>query len=160
MIDKNIFYVVVIQYEVSSEKFINHRASCKTDINKLDTSPVSFKHYGRSSLRDVLMLDMTEKCANYDKFEEKVKSLVTKQLKNLNNPGKLKAPFSETHSSRLKLVLQNERLNCPLLEEELETMRNEMETKAVNSPSDIISFINNTMDNDYKLRLFMKHFWE
>ena len=32
---------------VSSEKLINHIVPCKTDINKLDTSPVSFKQYRR-----------------------------------------------------------------------------------------------------------------
>ena len=37
-------------------------------------------------------------------------------------------------------------------------MRNEIETKAVNLPSDISSF-NNTMDNNYKISPFMKLFW-
>ena len=61
------------------------------------------------------MLDMTEKCANCDKFEEKCISLVTKQQKNLNVPAKLKPPVSKTHPSRLKLALQNKRLKCSLL---------------------------------------------
>ena len=52
---------------------------CKTDINKIDTSPVSFKQHRRSSLFEVLMLDMADKCANCDKFEEKHKILVPKQ---------------------------------------------------------------------------------
>ena len=111
---------------VSSEKLIKHTVPCKTDVNKVDTSPVSFKQYRRSSLCEVLMLDMAEKCANCDKFEEKHKSLVTKQYKNLNVPAKLKAPVSKTHPSRLKLALQNERLKCSLLEKELSTMRNEI----------------------------------
>ena len=51
------------------------------------------------------MLDMTEKCANCDKFEEKCKSLVTKQQTNLNIPAKPKAPVFKTHPSRLKLCL-------------------------------------------------------
>ena len=66
------------------------------------------------------MLDLTEKCANFGK---KHKSYI---------PAKLKAPVSKTHPSRLKLALQNERLKCSLLEKELATMRNEIETKAVN----------------------------
>ena len=103
---------------MSSEKLINHLVPWKTD-----TSPVSFKRYRRSSLRKVLMLDMTEKCANCDKFGKKHKSYV---------PAKLKAPVSKTHPSRLKLTLQNERLKRSLLEKELATMRNEIETKAVN----------------------------
>ena len=106
------------------------------------------------------MLDMTEKCANCDKFEEKHKSLVTKQQKNLNVPAKLKAPVSKTYPSRLKLASQNERLKCPLLEKELATRRNERETMAVNLPSAISSFINNTMDNNLKISPFMKPFWE
>ena len=103
---------------MSSEKLINHLVPWKTD-----TSPVSFKRYRRSSLCEVLMLDMTEKCANCDKFGKKPKSYI---------PAKLKAPVSKTHLSRLKLTLQNERLKCSLLEKELATMRNEIETKAVN----------------------------
>ena len=39
-------------------------------------------------------------------------------------------------------------------------MRNEIKTKAVNLPSDISSFINNTMDNNHKISPFMKLFWE
>ena len=39
---------------------------CKTDVNKLGTSPVSFKQCRQSSSCEVLMLDMTEKCANCD----------------------------------------------------------------------------------------------
>ena len=71
---------------VSSEKLIDHIVPCQTDVNKLDTSPVSFKQYIRSSFCEFLMLDMTEKCANCDKFEEKHIVLVTKQQKNLNVP--------------------------------------------------------------------------
>ena len=40
---------------VSSENLINHRVPCKSDVNKLDTSPVSLKQYRRSSLYGVLM---------------------------------------------------------------------------------------------------------
>ena len=47
---------------VSSGKLVNHIIPYKTDVNKFDTSPVSFKQYRRSNLREVLMLDMTE-CA-------------------------------------------------------------------------------------------------
>ena len=122
---------------VSSEKFMNHIVRCKTDVNKLDTSPLNFKQCRRSSLCEVLM---TEKCANFDKFEEKHKRLVTKQQKNLNVPAKLKAPVSKAHPSRLRPALQNERLKCPLLEKELATMKNEIESKAVSLPSDISSF--------------------
>ena len=145
---------------VSSKKLIHHIVLCKTDLNKLDTSPVSFKQYRQSSLFEDLISDMTVKCANCDKFEEKHKSLVTKQYKNLNVPAKLKAPVSKTHPSRLKLALQNERLKCSLLEKEFATMRNEIKTKAVNLPSDIRSFINNTMDNNHKISQIIKIFWE
>ena len=61
------------------------------------------------------MLDMTEKCANCDKFEQKYISLVTKQQKNLNVQAKLKPPVPKTYPSRLKLAWQNERLKCSLL---------------------------------------------
>ena len=143
---------------VSSEKLINNTVPWKTDVNKLDTSPVSFKQHRRSSLCEVLMLDMTEKCANCNKIGEKHKSLVTKQQKNLNVPAKLKAPVSKTHPSRLKFALQNVRLKCSLLEKGLPTLRNEIKTRAVNLPSDISSFINDTMDNNHKIRPFMKLF--
>ena len=73
-------YFLCVGCTVSSEKLINHIVTCKTDINKLDTSPVSFKQYRRSHLCEVLMLDMTKQCDNCNKFEEKHKSLVTKHL--------------------------------------------------------------------------------
>ena len=37
-------------FTVSSEKLINHIVPCKTDVNKLDTSPVSFKQYRKAKL--------------------------------------------------------------------------------------------------------------
>ena len=43
---------------------------------------------------------------------------------------------------------------------ELPTMRNEIKTNAANLPSDIISFINNKMDNNHKISPLMKFFWE
>ena len=64
--------------------------------------------------------------------------------------------MSKTHPSRLKLAFQKERLRCSLLEKELATMRNEIKTKAVNLPSDISSFFNNTMDINHKINPFMK----
>ena len=39
-------------------------------------------------------------------------------------------------------------------------MRNEIKAKAVNLPSAITSFINDTMDNNKKIRPFIKLFWE
>ena len=73
----------------------NHIVPCKTEVNKLGTSPLSFKQYRRLSLCEVLMLDMTEKFANCDKFKEKHKRLVTKQQKNLDVSAKLRAPVSK-----------------------------------------------------------------
>ena len=43
---------------------------------------------------------------------------------------------------------------------ELATMRNEIKIKAVNLPSDISRFINNTMDNNHKVSPFLKFFWK
>ena len=98
---------------VSSEKLNNHIVPCKTDVNKLGTSPLSFKQYRRSSLCEVLVLDMTEKCSNCDKFEEKHKRLVTKQQKKkLDVSVKLRGPVSKAHPSRLKLAMQNKRFKC------------------------------------------------
>ena len=39
-------------------------------------------------------------------------------------------------------------------------MRNEIKTKTVNLPLDIISFINNPMDNNHNVSPFRKLFWE
>ena len=63
--------------------------------NKKCTSPLSFKQYRQSSLCEVLVLDMTEKCANCDKFKEKHKRLVTKQQQKLDVSAKLRAPVSK-----------------------------------------------------------------
>ena len=106
------------------------------------------------------MLDMTKKCANCDKSEEKYKSLVIKQQKNLNVLAKPKAPVSKTQPSRLKFALQNERLKYSVFEKELAAMRNEIKTKVVNLPSDISSVIINTVDNNHKISPFMKPFCE
>ena len=89
-----------------------------------------------------------------------ITSLVTKHQKNLNVPANLRAPVAKTDPSGLKLALKNERLKYSLLEKELATVRHEIKTKAVNLPSAISSFINNKMDNNYKISPLMKLFWE
>ena len=55
---------------MSSEKLVNHIMPWKTGVNKLDTSPISFDQYRQSSLCEVLMLDVTEKCFNRDRKEQ------------------------------------------------------------------------------------------
>ena len=73
-------------------------------------------------------------------------------------PVKLKGPVSKTHPSKLKLALPNERLKCSLLEKELPTRRSKIKTKAVNLPSDIRSFFDNTIDGTNKIDPFIKIF--
>ena len=75
---------------VLSEKLVNHIVPYKTDLNKLDTSPISFKQYTCSSLCEFLTLDRTEKCANYYKFEEKHKSFQNFSIKIKTSPSRLK----------------------------------------------------------------------
>ena len=100
---------------VSSEKLIKHIVPCRTDVNKLDTSPINFKQYRRSSLCEVLTLDTRKKCAKCDKFEEKHKSLVTKQQKILNVPAKLKAPVSQNSSIKIKACLAKRKIKMFLI---------------------------------------------
>lgn len=77
-------------------------------------------------------------------------------------PAKLKAHISKTSGARIKLTLQNYRIENKQLKNELQILREEIATTALPIPSDLnndFMSIMSTADHS-KMPPFMKFFWE
>ena len=78
-----------------------------------------------------------------------------------NTPAKLNAPISKTSPGRIKLTLQEQRLKCQQLEDELNCMRNELSANSVAVDSELNSDFMSILDGeDCEMTPFMKLFWQ
>ena len=79
----------------------------------------------------------------------------------MKTPAKLNAPISKTSPGRLKLALQQQRLKCQQLQEELQQMRTELSTNAVPVDNELNNDLLTILDNnESEITLFMKLFWK
>ena len=80
----------------------------------------------------------------------------------MNKPAKLNAPVKFTSPDRLKLTLQQQRLECKQLEEQLENMRKtlEKESEVINPElnNDLVTLFSGSNQKD--VPPLMKLFWE
>ena len=79
----------------------------------------------------------------------------------MKTPAKLNAPISKTSLGRLKLALQQQRLKCQQLQEELQRMRTELSTNAVPVDNELNNDLLTILDNnESEMTPFMKLFWK
>ena len=102
--------------------------------------------------------DVCYACKTYSQSHFQDQSIKSKRL---HEPAKLKAPISKTAPQRIKLTLQQSRLKCKQLEQELNKMKKELQqlsfsidTQLHNDFTEILS------ENNNKLTPFMNLFWQ
>eukprot|EP00112_Aurelia_sp_Birch-Aquarium-sp1_P011129 Seg2347.5 transcript_id=Seg2347.5/GoldUCD/mRNA.D3Y31 product="hypothetical protein" protein_id=Seg2347.5/GoldUCD/D3Y31 len=138
---------------------LNHIIPSQIDVGQESHMPFQTKMHRRP--KECLLLTMENenvmKCINCALFERKVTKAKTVKYKKLNIPAKANAPVSATHPQRLKLTLQQQRLKCVQLEQELGKMRNEIQNSGVVLGAEFTEDIRMIMnDNGAKLTPFMK----
>ena len=110
----------------------------------------------------LLISNELSRCQLCDAAEKKELLSLKRKSNNLMSPAKLKAPISLTSPERIVLTMQNLRQENKQLQEQLETIRAELETKTIpvanHLGDDLIQIMNNTDSN--KIPPFMKMFWE
>ena len=110
----------------------------------------------------LLIPESSEKCAECIIVESREKVSLKRKRDNLNAPAKLKAPISFTSPERVKLTLQNYRLENKQLKDEIVIMQKEISQNSVNVDNnlgdDFISIMSGA--DKSKIPPFMKLFWE
>ena len=83
-----------------------------------------------------------------------------KKCKKVLSPAKVKAPVSRTRPEKLKLALQQQRLECKNLKKQIEKMKVEIENNSVKVDEGLEKDIATILEgNDKKHSPFMKLFW-
>ena len=126
-------------------------SECTSNFQSLD--------YKRS--KDCLVLhadSQCESCKSVNKVYLRSQKLTSKKM---SQPAKLFAPISQTSSARIKLTLQNQRLQCSQLESEIEKMKNELLKSSVEIDhqlsNDFVKILSNADEN---MTPFMNLFWQ
>ena len=83
--------------------------------------------YYRSTTCKVLIKAGKNSCAHCHSSSQKFLSEKNRKVNVLKQPAKLNAPIKFTYSERIKLTLQDHRLKCKQLGEELAKMRSAIE---------------------------------
>ena len=106
------------------------------------------------------VLDSMKKCLSCEMYDKSVRSASKVSDAKLLQPCKLKAPISATAPERVKLTLQNTRLRCTQLENEVERMRNEIKKSSVMVDSQLTNDFIDIMGNQTNVTPFMNMFWQ
>ena len=119
--------------------------------------------YFRSNNCRILLLsnDDMDTCADCCSCVQKVFAEQKNKLSVLNKPAKLNDPIKFTSPNRIKLTLQNNRLKCKQLEQELSNMRSAIEKHSETVRSQIsedLKKLFSACDQD-QVPNFMKLFW-
>ena len=134
-------------------------------INLLYISPSPPLHQSkwyRSPSCTLLIPNVYEKCTKCANVEVKENKSLKRKRDNLTSPARLTAPISLTSPERVKLTLQNYRLENKQLKDELVKMRDEIQSKSMsvdsNLSDDLIKIMSGT--DQKEVPPFMKLFWE
>ena len=117
-----------------------------------------FPHQGYWRKKGCLLLqkeDICSVCKTHDEFQS------TKAKSKCSKPAQLNAPVSKTDPERIKLTLQQHRLKCAQLEQELQEMRAELKKSSVEVDNELSKDLIEIFDSEKsKITPFMKLFWE
>ena len=133
-----------------------------TKYNQSLPSPLLQSKWARSPSCIVLINSSLIKCGSCSVAETKESLSLKRKRDNLILPAKLKAPISLTSHERIKLTLQNYRLENKRLKSEMEQMQKDIQDQSLpvnnNLEKDLISIMSNANSKD--VPPFMKLFWE
>ena len=93
------------------------------------TTPYHRHEYCRSLNCQVLYY--SNQCDHCGEAENYAIKVTKRNSRKFNTPAKFNAPISKTSPGRIKLTLQEQRLKCQQLEDELNRMRNELSANSV-----------------------------
>lgn len=143
-------------------KAVDPMFSCDSDNDDESLDLYPKKQFWRTTGCSLLCSHMESCCPTCKEYSHQEHLTVKARQRRLSEPAHVKAPVSGTSSERLKLTLQNQRLKCAELEQQLEQMRNEITKRTVlvdhELSNDLTSIISEC--DSSKLSPFMSLFWQ
>lgn len=127
------------------------------------SSPLHQSVFYRHPSCAVFLEPGSSKCIHCIDAEKKELISLNKREKKLLTPAKLNAPIKHTDPERVKLTMQNIRLENKLLKSEIEKMKNEIVNKSIDLKDQSLhnDFVKIMSDADTsRMPPFMKFFWE
>ena len=143
--------------------FLNHSIPkfVNTDRDTPDLVPIVQTEFNRTFDCQIIITQVSS-CKNCVTAENKELKSLKRKAANLNIPAKLKAPISLTSPERVKLTLQNYRMENKMLKLEVEKLQAEISRSSMTvSPdlnNDFMSIMSSTESKN--ISPFMKLFWE
>ena len=132
--------------QIYSGSCIEHSVPKIFSLSDSSLSPLCQTKWYRSPTCRVLVTTL-DKCQDCLKTESKENVSLKRKRENLTSPAKLKAPISLTSPERIKLTLQNYRLENKQLKEQIAIMREEISKKSLPIDNelgkDLISIMSN-----------------
>ena len=130
----------------------------------MQVTPLNQTVIRRCNQCDVLTnLHVCSHCTSFEQKSKKKKEKMSKRkLETLQQPAKLNAPISLTSPERLKLTIQNYRLENKELQAQVEKLKNSLDKSAVLVSDELSSDLKSIMSHTDQKHLspFMKLFWE
>ena len=134
--------------------YFTYQTSAKAKLHQVE--------FNRSQSCSLLVPDVTQPCRNCKCLNVRVMSEINRKNVNLEAPSKLKAPIKFTSSEKVKLTLQQHRLENKQLHSQIDKMKSALEncSQKVNPElnNDLISIFSGT--DLQKIPPFMKLFWK
>ena len=162
----NICYVRALLDTRKEVNFAKHVIPKKFDYFVFQNSdlqqPLHQDEYFRSKSCKLLVLPSESICKNCHAENIKFKSEVNFKKAVLTAPAKLNAPVKFTSPDRIKLTLQQKRLECKQLEREISNMRKALDSDSKKVSSELSSDFQKLFSqcNEKEVPSFMKLFWE
>lgn len=152
------------EHFITNVNSVNHCLPVAIDYNDLDEFCSSTRFMTETTSRSINCHVLLEKILNCDECQKSQKLSEAKLYRKntrKSEPAKLKAPISSTSAVRLKLAMQDHRLKCQQLEEELRKMKIELKSNSLDISEDLNNDLLAIIDeNNTKFTPFMKLFWE
>ena len=134
--------------------YFTYQTSAKAKLHQVE--------FNRSQSCSLLVPDVTQPCRNCKCLNVRVMSEINRKKVNLEAPVKLKAPIKFTSSEKVKLTLQQHRLENIQLHSQIDKMKSALEncSQKFNPElnNDLISIFSGT--DQQKIPPFMKLFWK
>ena len=136
-----------LSFKFDSQHTINHVIP-KAFNWSFDEFETPFHRYEYCRALNCQVLYTSSQCEHCLAIEKESLKFIKKLSNKMKTPAKLNAPISKTSPGRLKLALQQQRLKCQQLQEELQRMRTELSTNAVPVDNELNNDLLTILDNN------------
>ena len=142
---------------LESQYTVNHVIPKRIDPFLVQEDASLFQRFEICPSLDCEVIYPSTQCDHCKDTEQYALKIMKRKSRKANSPASIFAPVSKTTPERLKLALQEHRLECRQLENELEKMQTELRKNSVHIDSELNKdFISILDSSECQMTLFMK----